>query len=66
MIQSSIYNIKFVLGKKQDELVELLSKEPDFMESKPRLVEEMEKLGARVLFGVKFHPEFMPIESTYR
>ena len=66
MIQSSIHNITFVLGKKQDELVELLTKEPDFMESKPRLVEEMEKLGAKVLFGVKFHPEFMPIESTYR
>ena len=66
MILSIIPNITFVLGKKQDELVELLAKEPDFMESKPRLVEEMEKLGAKVLFGVKFHPEFMPIESTYR
>ena len=44
----------------------LLSKEPDFLESKPLLVEELEKVGALVLFGVKFHPELMPIESCYR
>ena len=31
------------------------------MESKPALVEELEKVGALVLFGVKFHPELMPI-----
>ena len=56
----------FNAGKKQDELVALLLEEPDFKESRPTLVEELEKEGALVLFGVKFHPEFMPIESCYR
>ena len=51
---------------KHDQLVKLLADEPDFKESKPLLVEELEKEGALVLFGVKFHPELMPIESTYR
>ena len=51
---------------KQDELIELLAAQPDFKEAKPLLVEEMEKLGARILYGVKFHPEFMPVESSYR
>jgi hypothetical protein len=55
-----------VLGLKQDALVELLSKEKDFQASKPLLVEALEKEGAKVIFGVKFHPEFMPIESCYR
>ena len=55
-----------VAGKKQDELVALLSNEPDFLEAKPLLVEEMEKVGAKVLFGVKFHPELMPVEACYR
>ena len=54
------------LGLKQDQLVKLLAKEPDFLESKPILVEELEKEGALVIFGVKFHPELMPIESCYR
>jgi hypothetical protein len=51
---------------KQDQLVELLANEPDFLKSRPLLVEELEKIGAHVLFGVKFHPELMPIESCYR
>ena len=54
------------LGLKQDQLVKLLAKEPDFLESKPILVEELEKEGSLVIFGVKFHPELMPIESCYR
>ena len=62
----NILNLLLKKGKKQDELVDLLSKEPDFRESKPLLVEEMEKVGAEVLFGVKFHPEFMPVEACYR
>ena len=53
-------------GKKQDELVHLLSVEPDFIESKTLLVKEMDKVGAKDLYGMKFHPEFMPIESSYR
>ena len=55
-----------VIGLRQDALVELLSKEKDFQDSKPLLVEALEKEGAMVIFGVKFHPEFMPIESCYR
>ena len=55
-----------VKGKKQDALVEMLSSEPDFMSAKPILQEELEKRGCLVLFGVKFHPELMEIESCYR
>lgn len=54
------------IGLKQDALVALLSEEPDFKESKPQLVEALEREGAKVIFGVKFHPEFMPIEACYR
>ena len=54
------------LGKLQDDLVALLSAEPDFMESKPMLEEAIERKGGKVLWGVKFHPELMEIESCYR
>ena len=53
-------------GMKQDSLVELLEMEPDFREAKPLLQEAVEKRGGRLLFGVKFHPELMMIESCYR
>ena len=55
-----------MIGKKQDELVALLSSEPDFLETKPILQEVLEARGCKVLFGVKFHPELMMIESCYR
>ena len=51
---------------KQDDLVNLLEKEPDFKEAKPLLQEAIEKKGGRLLFGVKFRPELMMIESCYR
>ena len=51
---------------KQDDLVKILEKEEDFRASKTVLEEELEKLGARVVFGVKFHPELMAVESVYR
>ena len=51
---------------KQDDLVALLSAEPDFKEAKPILQEAIEAKGGRVLFGVKFHPELTEIESCYR
>ena len=53
-------------GMKQDELVGMLGSQPDFSESKPKLQEVLEAKGCRVLFGVKFHPELMMIESCYR
>ena len=55
-----------ILGKKQDDLVKLLSVEPDFAAAKPMLQEVLEARGCKVLFGVKFHPELMMIESCYR
>ena len=51
---------------RQDDLVNLLEKEPDFREAKPLLQEAIERKGVRLLFGVKFHPELMMIESCYR
>ena len=54
------------LGKRQDQLVEMLASEEDFSSAKPKLVEVLEQLGCKVLFGVKFHPELMMIESCYR
>ena len=54
------------IGKKQDDLVAALSKEADFASTKPRLQEVLEARGCKVLFGVKFHPELMMIESCYR
>ena len=56
----------WLLGKKQDDLVSMLSMEPDFCAAKPMLQEVMEAQGCVVLFGVKFHPELMMIESCYR
>ena len=58
--------ISILVGMKQDDLVNLLEKEPDFKEAKPLLQEAIEKKGGRLLFGVKFHPELMMIESCYR
>ena len=61
------YCLYFVLlGKRQDELVTMLSKEADFLEARPMLQEALEAIGCHVLFGVKFHPELMMIESCYR
>ena len=54
------------VGKKQDELVDMLTREPDFAAAKPLLQETLEARGCKVLFGVKFHPELMMIESCYR
>ena len=44
----------------------MLSKEEDFKEGKLVLQEEMEAEGYKVIYGVKFHPEFMMVESCYR
>ena len=44
----------------------MLEKEEDFSASKSILEEELEKLGARVIFTPKFHPELNPVESCYR
>ena len=43
-----------------------LEQEPDFRSVKPELQEVLEARGCKVLFGVKFHPELMMIESCYR
>ena len=51
---------------KQDELVTMLSSQPDFCESKPKLQEVLEAKGWRVLFAVKLHPELMMKKSCYR
>ena len=53
-------------GPKHDDLASLLRTEEDFMSSKPILQEKLEELGCKVIFGVKFHPEFMMVESCYR
>jgi len=55
-----------VQGKGQDSLIEMLRDQPDFKEAKPILQEAVEKKGGKLLWGVKFHPELMEIESTYR
>ncbi|EER03147.1 hypothetical protein Pmar_PMAR018403 [Perkinsus marinus ATCC 50983] len=55
-----------VVGKKQDELVILLSNCDDFASQKTLLQEEAEARGDRVIYGVKFHPELAPIEAAYR
>ena len=47
-------------------MVAMLSSEPDFLAAKPILEEALERKGCCVLFGVKFHPELMEIESCYR
>ena len=46
--------------------VMMLETEPDFKNQKPLLVERVEALGGKVVFGTKFHPEMMPIENCYR
>ena len=56
----------FAAGKKQDDLVAMLTIETDFAAGKPVLQEVLEARGCKVLFGVKFHPELMMIESCYR
>ena len=60
------FGLEAVQGKKQDQLVKLLENQPDFMETKPILQEAIEKKGGRLLYGVKFHPELMMVESCYR
>jgi hypothetical protein len=47
-------------------LVAMLEDEPDFKLQKPLLVEAVEAVGGKVLFGTKYHPELMPIENSYR
>ena len=59
-------NYHIMTGMKQDDFVGLLEKEPDFKEAKPLLQEAVEKKGGRLLYGVRFHPELMMIESCYR
>ena len=71
VLSAVVYSFSSVLisnlvGMKQDDLVNLLEKEPDFKEAKPLLQEAIEKKGGCLLFGVKFHPELMMIESCYR
>ena len=55
-----------ILGKKHDELVEILEAEEDFQDSSTLLEERMAEMGARVVLLPKFHPEFNPIECVYR
>ena len=43
----------------------MLSEFPDFTNQKTLLGEEAEKRGDKVIFGVKFHPELMPIKAAY-
>ena len=47
-------------------MVALLKNEEDFSATKPLLQERLEALGCRVVYGVKFHPEFMMVKSCYR
>lgn len=44
----------------------MLEEEPDFKLQKPLLVEAVEAVGGKVIFGTKYHPELMPIENSYR
>ena len=60
------FMLNSVTGLKQDELAAMLRNEEDFKQVKPILQERLEALGCKVVFGVKFHPEFMMIESCYR
>ena len=46
--------------------MKMLENEEDVKIEKTILEEALEEVGAKVLFGVKFHPEFMPIECCYR
>ncbi|KAF4652859.1 hypothetical protein FOL47_010813 [Perkinsus chesapeaki] len=55
-----------VVGKKQDELVQVLSACEDFASQQTLLQEQAESRGGRVIYGVKFHPELAPIEAAYR
>ena len=54
------------IGKRQDELVEILEGEEDFQSQKTKLEEALTKLGAFLIFTPKFHPELNPMESGYR
>ena len=62
----TLFNLIENIGKKQDDLVSMLGKEPDFAATKPELQEVLEAMGCKVLFGVKFHREMLMIESCYR
>ena len=57
---------KLYLGKKQEDLIAMLEKEPDFSSSKTLVEELVEEVGGKVIWGVAYHPEFMMIESCYR
>jgi hypothetical protein len=48
---------------KQDDLVKLMAAQPDFKEVKTIIEEELEAVGAAVLFGVKFHPGKLDCDS---
>ena len=61
-----LYYICHILGKKQDQLVEMLEAEEDFKSSQTLLEERLALKGARLIFLPKFHPEFAPIECVYR
>ena len=50
-----------IIGLLHDALVLKLSQEADFMSTKTVIEEEMEKIGASVLFTPKFHPGNMII-----
>ena len=44
----------------------MLETQPDFKNQKPLLVEKVEAVGGKVVFGTKYHPELMPVENCYR
>ena len=46
--------------------VKMLENQTDFKNQKTLLVEKVEALGGKLVFGTKFHHELMPIENCYR
>ena len=46
--------------------VERLKQDPDFSDPKPAIQEIVEQFFGRLIFSVKFHPEFSAIECLYR
>ena len=63
---SERYGSEYTKGKKQDELVKILSEEEDFKNEKSVLAKEAETRGDIMIKGVKFHPELMPIGAGVR
>ncbi|KAF4648053.1 hypothetical protein FOZ61_003201 [Perkinsus olseni] len=55
-----------IVGKRHDDLVAMLQSCDDFVSQKSLLEEEAVARGDIIIFGVKFHPELMPIEAAYR